>query len=105
MKGAMMGLKKKALGTLVLVCMLAVAGCATRDSLTYSNFNRVEKNAHTQTDVSGILGEPTYRLDNIWIYERPSDHLIVKVEFDESGRVQRKEWVDGKTGQWEDTND
>lgn len=95
----------KRLCGLVMLAALAFPGCSNRDSLTYENFTRVQKNAHTEADVNGILGEPSYRLNDIWIYERPSDHLVVKVEFDESGRVQRKEWVDGKTGQWEDTND
>ena len=86
------------------VVIFTVCGCRSADRLTYDNFSRVQKSAHTQADVTGLLGEPTYRLNGIWIYERPSEHLVVKVEFDESGKVQRKEWVDGKTGQWEDTN-
>ena len=100
-----MKLWSKTLCSLALVAVFALSGCRSGDRLTYDNFNRVQKDGHTQADVNGILGEPTYRLTDIWIYERPEDHLVVKVEFDESGKVQRKEWVDGKTGQWDDTND
>ena len=89
----------------VAAIVMTVSGCSSGDRLTYDNFSRVQKSGHTQADVTDLLGEPTYRLSDIWIYERPSEHLVVKVEFDESGTVQRKEWADGKTGQWDDTND
>jgi hypothetical protein len=101
-----MNMKRFARTLLILAASLVLTGgCNSPDRLTYDNFSRVQKDAHSQAEVSELLGEPTYRLTDIWIYERPSDHLVVKVEFDETGKVQRKEWVDGKTGQWDDTKD
>jgi len=88
-------------GAASLCCL---AGCrSTPDSLTYANFSRINQNASTESEVAAILGEPTNRLGRQWLYERPKQHLFVFVDFDESGRVSRKQWVDATSGTWDDT--
>ncbi len=85
--------------TLLLVC-----GCrSTPDRLTYDNYSRVAQHSSTQTEVSALLGEPTNRLGEQWIYERPKQHLFVFVDFDDQGRVSRKQWIDAPSGTWDDT--
>jgi hypothetical protein len=80
-------------------------GCRTPDRLTHDNFNHLRQSTSTEADVIAELGEPDHRMPGLWIYQRPEEHVYVKIEFDESGRMTRKEWIDGVTGNWEDTAD
>lgn len=86
--------------------LLAVflTGCQ-QDRLTRNSFSQVRQNASTQEDVRATLGEPSAVLGDRWIYERPDQHLTVLIDFDEQGHVLRKQWVDGVTGEWQDTKD
>ena len=59
----------------------------------------------TQADVREALGEPDQVLADLWLYERPDKHLVVKLEFDDQGRLQRKEWIDAAGETWEDSSD
>lgn len=86
--------------------LLLVGACrSTPDRLTYDNYSRITQRASTQSEVSALLGEPTNRLDAQWLYERPDQHLIVFVDFDHQGRVTRKQWIDGRSGTWDDMAD
>lgn len=88
----------------IAVSLLLVGGCRnTPDRLTYDNYSRITQHTSTQTEVSALLGEPTNRLGEQWIYERPKQHLFVFVDFDGQGRVSRKQWIDAPSGTWDDT--
>lgn len=91
--------------TLVIFAAVLVP-CACRsapDRLTYDNYSRIAQQGSTPSEVAALLGEPTNRLGQQWMYERPKQHLFVFVDFDDSGRVSRKQWVDATTGSWDDT--
>lgn len=84
------------------VAVAAVAGC--RAKWTYDEFTMVQQNIHTREDVREIMGEPNEDFaGKQWLYERPKEDLKVLFEFDESGRVVRKQWLDFTSGLWEDT--
>ena len=78
-----------------------LSGCQ-KETLTHENYGKLQARVSTEADVKAALGEPTYKLNNMWIFERPDEHRFVKVEF-EGGKVSRLEWIDGE--QWKDTND
>ena len=86
---------------LVLVTAALLTGCG--DKLTHDNFSQIRQDVSTRPIVAGLIGEPDSELDNRWYYERPDKHLTVFVDFDESGYVSRKQWIDAMTATWEDS--
>lgn len=76
-------------------------GC--QDPLRHRNFDHIQVNASTQGEVARIIGEPSQKVENQWLYERPAKHLTALVDFDESGVVTRKQWIDGTNAVWEDS--
>lgn len=80
-------------------------GCAAPDRVTAENYSTIRANSHSAADVEAILGPPDSKLVDMWVYQRPDQHVTVLIDFDGHGRVARKQWVDGKTGAWDDTND
>lgn len=104
------GLKMKPMARNLFVLSLSVLtvgsfGCQSRDRLNVESFNQVNQHSTTQDDVVAMLGEPNHRLPGLWIYSRPNQHLYVKIEFDDAGRVTRKEWIDGTAEVWKDSAD
>jgi len=83
-------------------CFALLTGC---DPLTRERFEMITIDVDRQFDVEKMIGPPDYRLEGQWHYERIDKHLNVKVEFDESGVVTRKEWIDAMAETWEDTDD
>jgi hypothetical protein len=77
----------------VLTCALPT-GCATNDRLVYANFEAVRPHASNKEEVTQLLGEPERNLGERWIYERPDKHLHAIIDFDGSGKVERKQWID-----------
>ncbi len=92
-------------GFLSVLLLAGAAGCASKDKLVYENYSTIRANASTMDDVEAALGEPTSKLSELWIYERPDQHLIVKIEFDKSNRVTRTQWIDALGETWHDTSD
>ena len=89
---------------LTLVAISVLAGCAAPDRLVRANYTQIKQNTSTQADVETLIGKPDSKLADMWIYQRPDDHLTVMIDFDANGRVTRKQWVDGIQGAWDDTN-
>lgn len=86
--------------------VLLAAGCqGKQDRLIYENFQRVQVRISDRVDVTRSIGQPDHELGNEWLYVRSEDHLVVRVEFDESGRVTRTHWIDAKSETWEDSAD
>ena len=81
---------------------LLLHGCAA-DKLTRENFSQIRQSVSTRPLVVEIIGEPSQQFDNRWSYERPNDHLTVFIDFDESGYVSRKQWIDAMSATWDDT--
>ena len=80
-----------------------LSGCSTPDRLVKANYTQIQQNTSTQADVEALIGKPNSKLADMWIYQRPDDHLTVMIDFDANGRVTRKQWVDGIQGAWDDT--
>jgi len=92
------------LGGVAFLLLLAV-GCAAPDKLTYGSFERIRVDAATRNDVRELIGSPDNELGELWLYHRPDAHLEVMIDFDEGGRVTRKQWIDGLGEQWQDSRD
>ena len=90
------------LGTLPAVVFI---GCSTPDRMVQANYSQIQQNVHTQADVEALIGPPSNKLGDMWLYERPDQHVTVMIDFDKSGRVTRKQWVGGLEGTWHDTKE
>lgn len=89
---------------LVTLAGLAAAGCqAPADRLNHGNFALIQPGFSTQARVQELLGNPDSRWDELWLYQRPDRHLVVQVDFDETGRVARKQWIDALGDTWDDS--
>lgn len=89
--------------SLLLTPAIALLAGGCQDLLVYENFTQIRQNASSQQEVARLLGEPDSHCGNQWLYERPSKHLFAFVDFDESGRVTRKQWIDGAGDFWVDS--
>jgi hypothetical protein len=89
----------------VAILLLLAGGCATTDKLSHGGFDRIRVDATTQDEVRALIGSPDNELGDLWLYHRPDDHLEVMIDFDEGGRVTRKQWIDGLGSQWQDSDD
>jgi len=93
--------------TILITCCLLFCGlvsCAS-DKLTHERFSMIRERVSTRTDVEMALGEPTGNLGSQWLYARPSKHLTVLIDYDESGKVARKQWIDAMAPVWEDSTE
>jgi hypothetical protein len=82
------------------VLLTVLTGC---DQLSRKRFDMITVNVDQQYDVKKLIGPPDDKLDDQWVYERPEKHVHVLIDFDDSGRVVRKQWVDGLAEEWMDT--
>ncbi len=87
--------------TIAIGSFLFTVGC--QDKLTHDNFSRIQQRASTQREVELTIGEPDQKIGTRWMWERPDKHLTAMIDYDEQGLVSRKQWIDGTTGTWEDT--
>jgi len=86
--------------------LLVVAGCAGgQDRLVYGNYQRIHTRISDRADVARSIGQPDREIGDEWLYLRPDQHIVVRVEFDATGRVSRAQWIDGRRELWEDTAD
>jgi len=88
-----------------LVIGVGLHGCATPDKLTFENYSRLHERASSESEVEAAIGEPSSRLGSLWHYERPDKHLNVMIEFDNDGKIARKQWVDAMAPVWDDSSD
>jgi hypothetical protein len=85
---------------LVLSAALVLSGC---DKLTRNHYEMIQQNVSNTDDVQRTIGDPNYRVDGQWHYDRVDKHLNVIIDFNEGGVVVRKQWIDANEGVWEDT--
>jgi outer membrane protein assembly factor BamE (lipoprotein component of BamABCDE complex) len=81
-----------ALGGLILL-----AGCAHK--FTRPHFDLIQTGA-TQSEVRQLLGKPSVNFGDHWFYDELDRHYTGIIYFDAEGRVQNKEWMNAKTGEW-----
>jgi hypothetical protein len=81
---------------------VVITGCSS-DPLAYDNFRQIRVDASRQWEVEEIIGEPSQKLGDQWLYERPSKHLTALIEFNDDGVVTRKQWIDAMSGVWDDS--
>jgi outer membrane protein assembly factor BamE (lipoprotein component of BamABCDE complex) len=72
-----------------LGCLL-LAGCASK--FTRENFRMIEPGVDSREDVRIILGDPTFDIEDQWVYDDPGEKTAI-VYFDHEGRVIGKEWA------------
>ncbi|UCG15784.1 MAG: hypothetical protein JSV19_10860 [Phycisphaerales bacterium] len=89
------------LAVLVGMGVILLSGCA--DKLTRTHYDMIVVNTSDKFDVEQTLGEPTYKVGDQWHYERVDKHLNVFIHFDAAGNVERKQWIDAMSSEWEDT--
>jgi len=93
-------MNRKTVGFFVALTALALlAGCERK--FTHDRFNMIQAGVDDQEDVRHILGKPASELSDQWFYDDLDDHYSAVIYFDDSGRVQNKEWMDSVTGEWE----
>lgn len=87
------------------VSVFGTAGCAAPDRLAHANYDRIQQHASSHAEVVELIGEPNNKLGEMWLYERPDKHLTVMIDFDQNGKVERKQWIDGLGESWHDSKD
>ncbi len=85
-----------------VVFLGSLVGC---DNLTTERYEMITVNVDKEFDVQKMIGSPDNRLGDRWHYERVDKHLNVFIDFDETGTVTRKQWIDADTQVWGDTED
>ena len=81
--------------TLLLFALALVAGLGIgceEKKFTQKRFDAMILNGQTKMEVEKILGEPTFRLSDMWRWE--DDEKSGMVKFNETGRVIDKAWSD-----------
>ncbi|HUN81257.1 MAG TPA: hypothetical protein VMV81_07070 [Phycisphaerae bacterium] len=84
---------------LFVVLAGGLAGCA-ENKMTRQRFDMIKEGTSNQDEVRQTLGDPHAKMGNQWEYEDEHKNLHATVHFDDRGVVMRKEWMDGKTGEW-----
>jgi len=95
----------KLVSAVLFMAITALPGCSTPDRMVQANYSQIQQNVHTQTDVEALIGPPSNKLGDMWLYERPDQHVTVMIDFGPDGRVTRKQWVGGLEGAWHDTKE
>jgi hypothetical protein len=90
-------------GLVVAGALVLLSGCA-RPSFTHEHFEMIQIGVDDREDVRFVLGKPTSDLQDQWFYDDLKRHYSAVVFFDDDGRVQGKEWMNAKTGEWEGRN-
>lgn len=79
--------------------VLCLTGCA-ENKLTRQNFDMVKEGVSTKLEVENTLGKQFADRGDCWQYENEDEHLNAYIYWDKAGKVERKEWIDAKTGEW-----
>ncbi len=94
-------LPKTCLMSLLAVVTFVALGCS-ENLVTRHHYDMIMEGTSTKIEVEKTLGD-TYlkRGGNEWEYDESDRHLTVYIHFDNKGVVERKEWIDGRTGEWD----
>ncbi len=79
--------------------LFAATGCS-ENLVTRQHYDMIKIGTSSRLEVEKTLGD-TYvaRGDDQWEYDEENRHLSVHFYFD-GDKVSKKEWIDGKTGEW-----
>lgn len=82
-----------------LLAAFLAAGCS-ENKVTRNNFDTIVEGTSTRDEVRWTMGDK-HLIDrgDHWEYDVSDKHLSVFFFFDEQGKVRKKEWWDGKTGE------
>jgi hypothetical protein len=92
-------MKKCCLIMLVVYAGVAAAGCA-ENKMTRQRFDMIKEGMSTQDEVRQTLGDKYTALGNQWEYEDERKDVHATIHFDPKGVVTKKEWMNGRTGEW-----
>jgi outer membrane protein assembly factor BamE (lipoprotein component of BamABCDE complex) len=92
-------LRRRAAWCVAVFGVGVLAGCA-ENKMTRQNWEMVKEGTSTKDEVRLTLGDKYTALGNQWEYEDEDKHLHATIHFDDKGVVTRKEWMDGKSGEW-----
>ena len=84
--------------SLVLVT-IGLVGCERK--FTRQNYDMITPDVDTKYDVRQMIGDPERDLGDQWYYEDLDRNLHARVFFHPNEVVRAKEWMDGKTGEWD----
>src|SRR6185503_15838776 len=76
------------------------SGCA-ENKMTRKNFDMIAEGSADRTEVEYTLGKGYKDRGNEWEYWDEEKNLTAHIYFDQDGKVTRKEWMDGNTGEWD----
>lgn len=77
-----------------------IVGCA-QNKMTRQNWDMIKEGTSAKDEVRMTLGAPEVETPNQWEFEDEDKHLHATIHFDDRGVVTRKEWMDGKSGDWD----
>jgi len=91
--------RKSAFLCLAVWGMAMSSGCA-ENKMTRRNWEMIKEGTSGKDEVRLTLGDKYTALGNQWEYEDEDKHLHATIHFDDHGVVTKKEWMDGKSGEW-----
>ena len=92
-------LRKMSVAALLGFVLFVFVGCS---KVTRQNYDMLKVGASTKLEVESSLGKTyTARGDDQWEYEEENRDLSVMIQFDQAGKVSRKEWIDAKHNVWD----
>lgn len=94
-------IRKTCLMTLTVAVVAVLSGCA-ENKLTRHNYDMIKEGQSTRSEVRHTLGvKHLAERGDQWEYEDMDRHLSVVFYFNGDGIVQRKEWIDAASGEWD----
>ena len=94
-------IRKTCLMSLTIAVVAVLSGCA-ENKLTRHNYDMIKEGQSTQMEVQHTMGEEHLaRRGNQWEYEDMDNHLSVVFYFNNRNVVERKEWIDATSGEWD----
>jgi hypothetical protein len=88
------------IGIMMTAALALLTGCA-ENKVTRQHYDMIMEGKSNKSEVEMTLGKTYADRGDHWEYDEEDRHLSVVFYFDEKGMVQRKEWIDAKSGKWE----
>ena len=91
---------KTCLMSLLGVILFVALGCS-ENLVTRRHYDMIMEGTSTKLEVEKTLGDTYIDRGDEWQYEESDRHLAVFIYFNDRDVVERKEWIDAKTGEWD----
>ncbi len=92
--------RKTCLMSVFGAALFVAAGCS-ENLVTRQHYDMIMVGKSNRSEVKLTLGDTYIDRGGFWEYDETDRHLSVVVHFDQRDLVKKKEWVDGKTGEWD----